>query len=96
MRRPPRVSVLGALALARTGEPGVAGSPVAPSGRSRFSILEVTMDFDAGPWLWLWLLLVPVLYAVWDLMATGREQGHFRPARGDERAAVGAPAPAHR
>jgi hypothetical protein len=55
------------------------------------------MDFDAGPWLWLWLLLVPVAYALYDWMATGRELRSHHPYRSDERAMpVGEPAAVRR
>jgi hypothetical protein len=53
------------------------------------------IDFDAG--LWLWLLVVPVAYALYDWIATGRALRSHPPYRSDERpATVGEPATAGR
>jgi hypothetical protein len=55
------------------------------------------MDFGTGPWLWLWLLVVPVAYALYDWMATGRALKAHPPYRADDRPApVGEPASARR
>ena len=53
------------------------------------------IDFDAG--LWLWLLVVPVAYALYDWIATGRALRSHPPYRSEERpATVGEPATAGR